>query len=76
MGSNKSTSAQNEKWRRIGPPPKQQDTMEIEVELQSQKRKSNTIEGSEGGKKQRLDIETIALSKLMAQHLGSAGFVK
>lgn len=50
--------------------------MEIEVELQSQKRKSNTIEGSEGGKKQRLDIETIALSKLMAQHLGSAGFVK
>ena len=50
--------------------------MEIEVELQYQKRKSDTIEGSEGGKKQRLDIETIALSKLMAQHLGSAGFVK
>lgn len=51
VGSNKPTSAQNEKWKRIGPPPKQQDTMEIEVELQYQKRKSDTIEGSEGGKK-------------------------
>ena len=29
-----------------------------------------------GEKKQRLDIETIALSKLMAQHLGLAGSAK
>ena len=72
VGSNKSTSAQKGKWKRVDPPPKQQETMEIEVELQHQKRKFDTIEGSDGEKKQRLYIETIALSKLMAQHLGSA----
>lgn len=33
VGSNKSTSAQKGKWKRIDPPPKQQETMKIEVEL-------------------------------------------
>nr|POE56159.1 hypothetical protein CFP56_68554 [Quercus suber] len=54
----------------------QNSRTEIEEELRYQKRKSDTIGGSEGRKKQRLDIETTALRKLMAQHLGSAGFAK
>nr|POE91538.1 hypothetical protein CFP56_23730 [Quercus suber] len=50
--SNKSTLGQKGKWKIIGPPLKQRDTMEIEVELQHQKRKSDNIEGSDGEKKQ------------------------
>ena len=50
--------------------------MEIEVELQHQKRKSDNIEGNDGEKKQRLDIETISLSKIMAQYLGLVGSAK
>ena len=50
VGSNKSTSAQKGKWKRIDLPPKQQETREIEVELQHQMRKFDTIEGSDGGK--------------------------
>uniref|UniRef100_A0A7N2LFD6 Uncharacterized protein n=1 Tax=Quercus lobata TaxID=97700 RepID=A0A7N2LFD6_QUELO len=52
VDSNKSTLPQKGKWKRIGLPLKQRDTMEIEVELQHQKRKSDNIEGSDGEKKQ------------------------
>ena len=61
------------KWKRLSPSRSMQDKMDEKGESPKQKRKmsTNTIDEEEVGKMQKLEKETKALSKLMAQHLGS-----
>ena len=61
------------KWKRLSPNRSTQDKMDVKGESPKQKRKmsTNTIDEEEVGKMQKLEKETKALSKLMAQHLGS-----
>ena len=72
------SAQQHGKWKRLDLTQRKNDTMDIEVEFLIKKRKVDKERVMEVDKenivkkKQKLELETKALGKLLAQHLGSA----